>query len=275
MDYIELKFNITSPNPILDMLKQELGDIGFDSFEDHPESISAFIDKTNFSKKLFDKTISPYSSFFKSVDYINHPYQNWNELWESSFEPILINDDCLIRASFHSTQFLKYEIIIDPEMSFGTGHHETTRLISRALFDLTIENKRILDFGSGTGLLSILAEKLGAKSIDAIEIDSKSLNNSIKNAQKNNCNLINFINGSGSSIPNMAYDLLLVNINKNTIIKEFNFIKKTLKKDSVILFSGFFKEDIDSIEKLGQLNGLNTLYSSLENQWALVAMKYK
>ncbi len=270
-----MKFNITNPNPILELLKQELGDIGFDSFEDHPESISAFIDKSNFSKRLFDKTISPYSIYFKSVDYINHPFQNWNEKWESSFEPILINDDCLIRASFHSSQSLKYEIIIDPEMSFGTGHHETTRLISRALFDITIKNKRILDFGSGTGLLSILAEKLGAKSIDAIEIDSNSLNNSIKNAQKNNCSLINFINGSGSSIPNMAYDLLLVNINKNTIINEFNFIKKTLKKDSVILFSGFFKEDIDSIEKLGQLNGLNTLYSNLENQWALVAMKYK
>ena len=270
-----MKFNITNPNPILELLKQELGDIGFDSFEDHPESISAFIDKSNFSKRLFDKTISPYCIYFKSVDYINHPFQNWNEKWESSFEPILINDDCLIRASFHSSQSLKYEIIIDPEMSFGTGHHETTRLISRALFDITIKNKRILDFGSGTGLLSILAEKLGAKSIDAIEIDSNSLNNSIKNAQKNNCSLINFINGSGSSIPNMAYDLLLVNINKNTIINEFNFIKKTLKKGSVILFSGFFKEDIDSIEKLGQLNGLNTLYSNLENQWALVAMKYK
>ena len=274
MDYIELKFNITNPNPILELLKQELGDIGFDSFEDHPESISAFIDKSIFSKRLFDKTISPYSIYFKSVDYIDHPFQNWNEKWESSFEPILINDDCLIRASFHSSKSLKYEIIIDPEMSFGTGHHETTRLMSSYLLENPPRNKKVLDFGSGTGVLSILSEKLKASSINSVEIDQLAVSNAINNGRINNCNKIKFIHGSGDSIPNMAYDLILANINKNTIMSQWDYLLRVSNEKTSIVLSGFYKQDLLDLIQFSSTSGLIPLYSNLENNWAILILKY-
>lgn len=274
MDYIEVQFSFHQYDPILELLKQDLCDIGFDSFQDHPKYISGFISKGDYAEDSILNKLKNYSSLILSFEKIIHPYQNWNKIWESNFEPIKINEDCLIRASFHNTQSFKYEIIIDPEMSFGTGHHETTRLIANALFDFDLDGKKVLDFGAGTGILAILSEKLLAKQIDAVEIESSAINNAKSNAEKNNCNKINFINGDGKSIPDLAYDLLLVNINKNTILKQFEYFKKTLKKDTVVLFSGFYESDIASIEEMGQLNGLNPLYSNLENNWALVAMKY-
>lgn len=275
LDYIELKIQIREYSPLLEVLKQELGDIGFESFEDHSDSISAFISSSTFSKDKLDLIIKSYKNFIGELEYIKHPHQNWNTLWESNFKAVKINEDCIIRASFHDSDGLDYEVIIDPEMSFGTGHHETTRMIAKALFDHNLKDKSVLDFGCGTGVLSILCEKLGAKEIDAIEIEEQSLKNAQQNAIKNNCKKIVFTLGDGNSIPSVAYDLLLVNINKNTILSEFKNLVKSIKKESVILFSGFFDSDLVSVIKEGQLNGLNTLYSSLENNWALLAMKYK
>ena len=275
LDYIELKIQIREYSPLHEVLKQELADIGFDSFEDHPESISAFISSSTFSKDKFDQVIKSYNNFIEELEYIKHPHQNWNKLWESNFNTVKINENCIIRASFHDSDGLDYEVIIDPEMSFGTGHHETTRMIAKALFDHNLKDKSVLDFGCGTGVLSILCEKLGAKKIDAVEIEKQSLKNAQQNAIKNNCKKIGFTLGDGNSIPSMAYDLLLVNINKNTILSEFKNLVKSIKKESIILFSGFFDSDLVQVINEGQLNGLNTLYSSSENNWALLAMKYK
>jgi ribosomal protein L11 methyltransferase len=275
LDYIEVKFYLFKYDPILDLLKQGLCEVGYESFIDDTDSISAFISQINFSKELFDNKASQYSRFIKSIEIKKHPYQNWNETWESNFNPIHINEHCVIRGSFHEAFDLNYEIIIDPEMSFGTGHHQTTRLIAKDLFSQKISGKKVLDFGCGTGILSILADKLNAQEVDAIEIDPIAVNNAKENAKKNNSNKINFILGDGFQIPIVAYDLILININKNTIMDQFKYLKKGMKKNTVVLFSGFFKSDIDSIENLGVLNGLITLYSSLENNWALLVMKYK
>ena len=206
---------------------------------------------------------------------INHPYKNWNKKWESSFNPILINDNCQVRASFHQPSNKKYDIIINPEMSFGTGHHETTRLMAKDLFKHDLKNKTILDFGSGTAILSILSEKLGAKEVDAVEIDKNANQNANQNLVTNNCKAINIIDGDGDSIPNKKYDYLLVNINRNTIIEEFTNFLEVMKKNSIVLFSGFFESDIDYITDLSIKSGLKILYSDLENQWALLVMTKK
>lgn len=254
-------------------MKQELADLGYDAFEENNTFISAFIKKNLFSKEKLEGVVISYSNYLKSKDIISHAHQNWNKKWEESFDPIFINEKCMIRASFHSSKKYPYEIIIDPEMSFGTGHHETTRLIAKAVFDYSLFGKKVLDFGSGTGILSILAEKLGANYIDAIEIDENALANAVNNGLKNNCIKINFIVGDGSFIPNLAYDLLLVNINKNTIKQEFKNILNSTKKGSILLFSGFYTSDVDSLEEHGISNGLIPLYSRSENNWALLAMK--
>ena len=178
----------------------------------------------------------------------------------------------MVRASFHQPSNKKYDIIINPEMSFGTGHHETTRLMAKDLFKHDLKNKTILDFGSGTAILSILAEKLGAKEVDAVEIDENANKNANKNLTINDCKVVNIIKGDGDNIPNKKYDFLLININRNTINKEFTNFLKVMKMNSKVLFSGFFDSDIDYIKELYIKSGLKILYSVLENEWALLVM---
>ena len=273
MDYIEIQFVLKERVPIIDVFIQEIADLGFDAFQEDLNILSSYIPSINYNEKKLQELLDNYSAFIISFKAINHPYKNWNKKWESSFNPIIINENCQIRASFHQPSNKKYDIIINPEMSFGTGHHETTRLIAKDLFKQDLKHKTILDFGSGTAILSILAEKLGAKQVDAVEIDKNAIKNAINNLATNNCKVIKIINGDGNSIPNKKYDYLLVNINRNTIIKEFTNIFNAMKKNSIVLFSGFFESDVDYIKDLSIKSGLKILYSDLENEWALLVMK--
>lgn len=275
MDYIEIQFVLKERVPIIDVFIQEIADLGFDAFQENLNILSSFIPSNNYNEKKLQEIIDNYSSFIISFKAIDHPFKNWNKKWESSFNPILINENCQIRASFHQPSDKKYDIIINPEMSFGTGHHETTRLMAKDLFKHDLKNKTILDFGSGTAILSILSEKLGAKEVDAVEIDKNANQNANQNLVTNNCKVIKIIDGDGDSIPNKKYDYLLVNINRNTIIQEFTNFLEVMKKNSTILFSGFFESDINYIKDLSIKSGLKILYSDLENQWALLVMTKK
>ena len=275
MDYIEIQFVLKDRVPIIDVFIQEIADLGFDAFQENYNILSSYIPSINYNEKKLQELLENYSAFIISFKAINHPYKNWNKKWESSFEPILINENCQVRASFHQPSNKKYDIIINPEMSFGTGHHETTRLMAKDIFKHDLKNKTILDFGSGTAILSILSEKLGAKEVYAIEIDKNAIKNAIKNLATNNCKVIKIIDGDGDSIPNKKYDYLLVNINRNTLTKEFTNFLKVMKKNSIVLFSGFFESDIDYLKDLSIKSGLKILYSVLENQWALLVMKKK
>jgi ribosomal protein L11 methyltransferase len=275
LDYIEIQFVLKERVPIIDVFIQEIADLGFDAFQENLNILSSFIPSNNYNEKKLQEIIDNYSSFIISFKAIDHPFKNWNKKWESSFNPILINENCQIRASFHQPSDKKYDIIINPEMSFGTGHHETTRLMAKDLFKHDLKNKTILDFGSGTAILSILSEKLGAKEVDAVEIDKNANQNANQNLATNNCKVIKIIDGDGDSIPNKKYDYLLVNINRNTIIQEFTNFLEAMKKNSTILFSGFFESDINYIKDLSIKSGLKILYSDLENQWALLVMTKK
>lgn len=272
MDYIEIQFVLKERVPIIDVFIQEIADLGFDAFQENLNVLSSFIPSINYNEKKLQEIIDNYSSFIISFKAIDHPFKNWNKKWESSFNPILINENCQIRASFHQPSDKKYDIIINPEMSFGTGHHETTRLMAKDLFKHDLKNKTVLDFGSGTAILSILSEKLGAKEVDAVEIDKNANQNANQNLATNNCKVIKIIDGGGDSIPNKKYDYLLININKNTITQEFTNFLEAMKKNSTVLFSGFFESDIDYIKDLSIKSGLKILYSDLENQWALLVM---
>jgi ribosomal protein L11 methyltransferase len=275
LDYIEIQFVLKERVPIIDVFIQEIADLGFDAFQENLNILSSFIPSNNYNEKKLQEIIDNYSSFIISFKAIDHPFKNWNKKWESSFNPILINENCQIRASFHQPSDKKYDIIINPEMSFGTGHHETTRLMAKDLFKHDLKNKTILDFGSGTAILSILSEKLGAKEVDAVEIDKNANQNANQNLATNNCKVIKIIDGDGGNIPNKKYDYLLVNINRNTIIQEFTNFLEAMKKNSTILFSGFFESDINYIKDLSIKSGLKILYSDLENQWALLVMTKK
>ena len=275
MDYLEIQFVLKERVPIIDVFIQEIADLGFDAFQENLNILSSYIPSINYNEKKLQVLLDDYSAFIISFKAINHPYKNWNKKWESSFQPILINENCEVRASFHQPSNKKYDIIINPEMSFGTGHHETTRLMAKDLFKHDLKNKTILDFGSGTAILSILAEKLGAKEVNAVEIDENANQNASQNLATNNCKAIKIIDGDGDNIPNKKYDYLLVNINRNTIIKEFTNFLKVMKKNSMVLFSGFFESDIDYIKDLSIKSGLKILYSDLENQWALLVMTKK
>ena len=275
MDYLEIQFVLKERVPIIDVFIQEIADLGFDAFQEKHNILSSYIALINYNEKKLQELLDNYSAFIISFKAIDHPFKNWNKKWESSFNPILINENCQIRASFHQPSDKKYDIIINPEMSFGTGHHETTRLMAKDLFKHDLKNKTILDFGSGTAILSILSEKLGAKEVDAVEIDKNANQNANQNLATNNCKVIKIIDGDGDSIPNKKYDYLLVNINRNTIIQEFTNFLEVMKKNSTILFSGFFESDIDYIKDLSIKSGLKILYSDLENQWALLVMTKK
>ena len=273
MDYIEIQFVLKERVPIIDVFIQEISDLGFDAFQEKLNILSSYIPLIKYNEKKLQGIVDNYSNYIISFKLLNHPHENWNKKWESNFQPIMINQDCQIRASFHKHSKKKYDIIINPEMSFGTGHHETTRLIAKDLFKQDLKNKTILDFGSGTAILSILAEKLGAKEVDAVEIDENTNKNANKNLATNNCKVIKIISGDGKNIPSKKYDFLLVNVNRNIIFKEFTNILNAMKKNSIVLFSGFFESDIDYIKSFSIKSGLKILYSDLENEWALLVMK--
>ena len=273
MDYTEFKISFKSKEPINDVIKSELNEIGFESFVDYESGYSAFIPSNLFSEIITLKRIENYKSIIDDTEIIDHPYQNWNEKWESSFNPIEISDNCIIRSSFHEKTNVQFDIVINPEMSFGTGHHETTQLMAKSLLSHELNGKSLLDMGTGTGVLAILAEFMGANSVDAIELDSKVYENSIYNGKLNNCSKINFINGSGVSIKKNTYDYILVNINRNSILEEFKFYASAMEKNSIIILSGFYKSDMSSIQEKGRVYGLIYLNSESINEWTTLTMK--
>ena len=273
MNYLEFQFFFDNRNPIVDVFKQSLADIGFEAFQEDSSFFKGYIPKKTLNKKDFDLIYLKYEFLFSSYVIYEKPYENWNKKWESELEIIEINDQCSIRASFHQPTNKKYDIIINPEMSFGTGHHETTRLMAKELFKHQLIGKSVLDFGSGTAILSIISAKLGANYVDAVEIDEKVKNSAMENLKINNSNSINLINGTGENIPQKKYDFILININRNTIVEEFKYFLKVVKNESVLILSGFLYSDVNYISDFLKKNGLKILNSNKENDWVVLVVK--
>ena len=229
-----------------DLLTGLLSEAGFEGFEDNEERFSAFMDVAFFNPSEFEALVSivPVSHSFS---YIRE--ENWNAIWESSFEPVILPGKVAIRASFHAAvPDVQHEIIITPKMSFGTGHHATTLRMMEEMLTRNFQGKKVFDFGTGTGILAILAEKLGAETIEAVDNDQWSLNNAAENILNNQCNRINL--HSAESIPkDKKFDILIANINKTVLIENRFEMAASVSAGGLMILSGLMTDDQDEIEK--------------------------
>jgi len=271
--YISYTFKVSPKEPATEILIAELGEVGFESFVENEEGVEAFIQKTDWNAQVLDDIYVLKSGEFQiSYEMQEIEQTNWNIEWEKNFNPIQVDGLVSIRAPFHENPNLKYDIVIEPKMSFGTGHHETTHMMVQHLLDLDVAGKKVLDMGCGTGILAIFAEMKGAKPIDAIDIDNWCYQNSLENVERNNCNHIAVYEGDASLLKNKKYDVIIANINRNILLNDMNTYASCLDENGVILFSGFYKEDIPVIDAEVSKYGLKLDKQIERNNW--VALKY-
>lgn len=271
--YIEYIFTIDPKEPATEILIAELGAVGFESFVENETGVTAYIQQPEWHSTILSDVFCLNSKEFSiSYSFEEVPQTNWNEEWEKNFSPIEVNDIVSIRAPFHKNPNLQYDIIIEPKMSFGTGHHETTHMMIQHLLELELAHKKVLDMGCGTGILAIFAEMKGAKPIDAIDIDNWCYVNSIENAQRNNCKEIRVYEGDASLLKNKKYDVIIANINRNILVNDMETYTKCLSKNGILLLSGFYKEDIPLINTEVVKHQLHLEKTIERNHW--VALKY-
>jgi len=269
--YIAYHFKIEPKEPGAEILLAELGELAFDSFVETEEGLSAYIQEhDNTTDLLNDVYILNNPEFKVSYETEEIEQVNWNEEWEKNFEPINVDDLCYVRAPFHEAKNVRYEIVIEPKMSFGTGHHETTFMMMKHLLNIDVTDMEVLDMGCGTAILAILALMKGAKHADAIDIDNWCYLNSIENAERNNITNIDVYEGDAALLADKTnkYDLVIANINRNILLNDMEAYAKTLKTGGIILFSGFYIEDITAIEEAANQQNM-FLDNQLErNNWA-------
>lgn len=271
--YIEYNFTVTPKDPATEILIAELGNVGFESFVENENGVSAYIQKEDWNSNILEDIFILKSDEFAIEFNQNEVEQtNWNAEWEKNFTPIKVEDTVSIRAPFHEDPNLKYDIVIEPKMSFGTGHHETTHMMIQHLLALDLENKKVLDMGCGTGILAIFAEKKGAQPIDAIDIDNWCYQNSLENIQRNGCNHITVLEGDSSLLKQKKYDIIIANINRNILISDMKTYTECLNKNGILLLSGFYKEDVIIIENEVTKHGLSFENLLQKNNW--VALKF-
>ncbi|MDG2194460.1 MAG: 50S ribosomal protein L11 methyltransferase [Polaribacter sp.] len=272
--YIEYGFTVAPKKLGVEILIAELGVAGFESFVEHEAGVTAYIQKKDWNTKILnDISVLNSKEFAISFTEKEVAQTNWNSEWEKNFEQIQVDDLVSIRAPFHEDPQLKYDIVIEPKMSFGTGHHETTHMMVQHLINIDLEGKKTLDMGCGTGILAIFAEMKGAKPIDAIDIDTWCYLNSIENAARNECTQITVYEGDASLLVNKKYDVLIANINRNILLKDLNAYTNCLDTNGILLLSGFYKEDISIIDAAVSSYGLILEKTIERNNW--VALKYQ
>lgn len=277
MVYSEVIFNLSTKEEFhKDLLINALSEIGFDTFEDIEYGFKAYIpsselnaDEVELLKGVFGAMFS-FTFTAKSI-----PHQNWNELWESNFEPLQISNRCYIRATFHEPHpEYEYEIVIDPKMAFGTGHHQTTALMMEFMLDENFSGQKVLDMGCGTGILAILASKMGAKEILAIDYDEICYESTIENSELNGINNIEALCGSKEVIPDQEFDTILANINRNILLDQLDRYSEVAKPGSALFLSGFYEEpDLSIIKQKCDSIGFSYIHHKVLNNW--VSAKFK
>ena len=273
MDFLEYNFTISPPTPWTEILLAKLSQIEFDSFEENDTGLKAYIKRDFDDEEFVQEQIGEMEAAQITYEKQNIQQVNWNEEWEKNFQPISVDDRCYIRAEFHDEKpNVKYDIVIQPKMSFGTGHHETTHLLIEFILDTEFDDKVVLDMGTGTGILGILAKMRGAKSVDAIDIDEWSYENAIENAVRNKVD-IQVMKGGAESIPaSTEYDIILANINKNVLIEDMPFYVNQLKQGGTLFLSGLYNFDEDDIKHETEKYGLTFEAKRIRNEW--IALKF-
>jgi ribosomal protein L11 methyltransferase len=271
-DYIELSIVVVPKEQGSDVLIAQLSELDFESFVETDDGFMAYILKENFDESRLNLVFSLYSDFFK-INYSAKviPQQNWNKEWESNFQPIDVAGKCYIRAPFHEAQpEYKFDVIIEPKMSFGTGHHNTTQLMIRKLMELDVENKSLLDMGCGTGVLAIVASLMGANPIIAIDIDEWSYENTIENLGKNNINNVLVNKGNAQILEKKVFNTILANINKNVLLADIPVYFKSLEPGGNLVLSGFFETDIPDLTAKATEVGLKLEGKTISEQWTML-----
>ncbi|MBE6309844.1 MAG: 50S ribosomal protein L11 methyltransferase [Bacteroidales bacterium] len=280
-DYIQVDFQQQPLNEIeLDILDALLCDIGFESFVQNDKGVSAFIKHEHYNSEKISEVVDSYP-FTCKFDWKSNFIEgkDWNEQWEKNFfKPMVIANKCVIHSSFHTDYpKMQYDVVIDPKMAFGTGHHSTTNLIVTELLSMNLDNQKILDMGTGTGILSIISVMHGAANAVGVEIDEAAFLNALENIELNDVKKhITIIRGDASCLDNYEdceFDIVLANINKNVILSDINHYARMLKKDGIMLLSGFYIEEVSMIKQAGIANSLEYLFVKEDNKWAMVCLK--
>ena len=271
MSHFKFSINFKNSQKInIEIVSAILFDLGFDSCEEVGNILYAYLEKIKVNDKLVSNVQKLALKHNFNFEYSEFKNENWNEIWESNFDPIFISEHCYIRASFHKKSNCKYDIIIDPKMSFGTGHHETTFLVCNELLNTELDQKKVLDFGCGTAILSILASKLNAKKVTAVDYDLNCISNSTENLKKNNIDNVELINGDKVPL-NKKYDLIISNINRNIIIQSFESFHKTEAKE--LILSGFLISDYDLLAQTYKKYNFKLVNKKYRNQWLMLKLE--
>jgi len=268
MDYFELNMaNFGDLDPEIAMA--QLAEMGFESFMETDTGIQGYIREDEFNEGPVNEYLRQLSaghgvtSGLKKVE-----VQNWNAIWESAYEPVTIAGKCQVRAPFHAPiAEIRYDIVIEPKMSFGTAHHETTSLMLELLLAEDLTGKRVLDMGCGTGVLAILAHKMAAGAVVAIDHDDWAFTNALDNMEKNDASSVVVIQGDASSIPSQGYDLIIANISRNVLLADIPVYVRFLNPGGVLLVSGFYTRDLDQIREVSAQTGLQYICHQVNNDW--------
>jgi ribosomal protein L11 methyltransferase len=268
--YIQLEFQNVSPEEA-DLLIAQLSEIGFDGFEEGEKGLKAFIPESDFIGIAVKEIAASHNlSFIQSTI----EETNWNAVWESNFEPVIVEDFVGIRADFHAPiTGVQYEIVITPKMSFGTGHHATTFMMIQQMKEIDFTGKSVFDFGTGTGILAVLAEKLGASHIFAVDYDEWSIENAEENLKRNNCSKFE-LKKEDKVAGAMQYDVILANINKNVILDNFSALAKQVASAGILLLSGLLVSDEEDITKEAEKFNLKMVSKTEKNNWISLRFNY-
>ena len=253
-----------------DLLIAEYSALGFDGFEELDNRLLCYISADNYNENEVAALMGK-----KGLAYVvtEVPAQNWNALWESNFEPVIVDDFCCIRAHFHAKNTeVPYEVVITPKMSFGTGHHATTWLMVQQMRNMQFQGKTVADFGTGTGILAILAEKLGSQHVWAIDNDDFSIENAAENLERNHCEFVK-LEKSDVFSPTDKFDIILANINKNVIIDNLGGLIFGLATGGKLLLSGLLKEDENDVMMALQGSGLSRVHTVDRNNWIAILLE--
>lgn len=273
MDYIEVKF--TNPVELNEIILAFLSDSDYEMFEENEQGMNAYIQQEKYSESDLISLLSAIPNHEK----INYEIaviegKNWNKEWESNFSPVDINDTVFIRAPFHpANDHYKHEIIIEPKMSFGTGHHPTTTLMIQLMLENNFKNRSVLDMGCGSGILAILASQLGANTILAVDFDQWAYENTIENCERNNAKEIEVLKGNVNAIIGKKFDFILANINRNILLSDTFQYASCLNEHGILMQSGFLIEDEKLLIENANNFGLNHITSVHKEKWSAMTFQ--
>lgn len=277
MKYIQVTFSFKAIEAYQqDLLIAELGDIGFNTFEEQEGGFLAFIEMNAYNEDSLKNVLKEFESDFDSTYVVTEiEGKNWNEEWEKNFEPLIVGDQCYVRATFHEARpEYEYEIVIDPKMAFGTGHHQTTTMMMQYILETDVANKEILDMGCGTAILAILAAKKGASKLVAIDNDEVCYLSAIENAALNGITNMDALCGGKEVIPSTTFDIILANINRNILLDQIPGYAGVLKPDGSIFFSGFYESpDLEMIKQACKPFGINYVNHKKIGEWVAAYFK--